>query len=126
MNHMQIYIFCPHLSSVIGSWSNWGDYGECNVTCGSGSQTRTRECAIAQPGGGGGIAVPGGGGGGIIPPGRRRKRSTCSGDSMQTQECEIQSCTGTILHIKSFLAYLTQVCKFFLYLSCHFENSQRL
>ena len=91
--------------SLIGSWSNWSDYGECTVTCGVGSQTRTRECVVV-PGTGGGIAVPGGGGGGIAVPGRRRKRSTCSGDSMQTQECEIQSCPGTILHINSFLSNL--------------------
>ena len=128
---MHIYIFLRHFLSVVPSWSNWSNYGECSVTCGVGSQTRTRECVIV-PGAGGGIAVPGGGGGGIAVPGGRRKRSTCSGDSMQTQECEIQSCPGTISHINSFLEYLnrhrkqTQVCKFFLYLSCHFENSQRL
>ena len=101
---MHIYIFLRHFLSVVRSWTNWSDYGECSVTCGAGSQTRTRECG-GVTGGDGGIAVPGGGGGGIAVPGGRRKRSTCSGDSMQTQECEGQLCPGTILHINSFLAY---------------------
>ena len=105
INHMHIYVFLRHFLSVVPSWSNWSNYGECSVTCGAGSQTRTREC-VGVPGGDGSIAVPGGGGGGIAVPGRRRKRSTCSGDSMQTQECEIQNCPGTILHINSFLSYL--------------------
>ena len=95
---MQFYIFRSDFCSVIGSlgsWSSWNDYGECSVTCGTGSQTRTREC-VAVPGGGGGIAIPG----------RRRKRSTCTGNSMQTQECWVQSCPGNTLDIDLFLADL--------------------
>ena len=56
---------------VDGQWSDWSDYGNCSVTCGPGSQTRNRECDSPMPSAGG---------------------SNCSGESLQTKDCEDISC----------------------------------
>ncbi|XP_031569460.1 uncharacterized protein LOC116303960 [Actinia tenebrosa] len=46
---------------VDGNWSDWGPYGDCSKTCGSGVQTRSRTCTNPKPQGGGkdceGLAV---------------------------------------------------------------------
>ena len=61
---------------VDGEWSNWSDYGDCSVTCGNGSRTRSRECNAPEPSGGG---------------------SPCSGESNQTDECKEITCPGRSL-----------------------------
>ena len=61
---------------VDGEWSNWSDYGDCSVTCGNGSRTRSRECNSPEPSGGG---------------------SPCAGESQQTNECKEIACPGRSL-----------------------------
>ena len=58
---------------VNGEWSNWSDYEDCSVTCGSGSQARSRECNSPAPSNGG---------------------STCTGVATQTKDCEKTACPG--------------------------------
>ena len=59
---------------VDGGWSDWTAYDDCSVTCGAGSQTRSRECDSPEPSNGG---------------------STCDGDSSETTACEEDACLGT-------------------------------
>ena len=58
---------------VDGGWSDWTAYDDCSVTCGAGSQTRSRECDSPEPSNGG---------------------STCVGDSSETTACEEDACLG--------------------------------
>ncbi|XP_060078654.1 coadhesin-like [Ylistrum balloti] len=39
---------CP-TSTVDGSWSEWGSWGQCSATCGPGHHTRTRVCNNPKP-----------------------------------------------------------------------------
>ena len=39
--------------TVDGSWNKWGDFEDCNKTCGGGHRTRTRECSNPRPKNGG-------------------------------------------------------------------------
>ena len=59
---------------IDGGWSDWSVYDDCSVTCGTGSQTRTRECNSPEPSNGG---------------------STCDGDSSEITACEEDACLGT-------------------------------
>ena len=56
---------------VHGGWSDWGSWGGCSKTCGSGTQTRTRRCDNPEPG-------PGG--------------DPCSGSSTESRTCNTASC----------------------------------
>ncbi|XP_078342697.1 uncharacterized protein LOC144628471 isoform X5 [Oculina patagonica] len=58
---------CP----VDGGWSNWGAWGSCTLTCGSGTQTRTRTCTNPPPAIGG---------------------ADCQGNSSQSQSCNTNGC----------------------------------
>ena len=58
---------CP----VNGEWSKWSTFGECDKTCGTGSQTRKRTCSNPPPINGG---------------------SECKGPGMESQACNTQGC----------------------------------
>lgn len=58
-------------NAVDGNWATWGSYGACTVTCGGGSQTRTRTCSDPAPQHGG---------------------TTCSGSSSSHQTCNTHNC----------------------------------
>ena len=57
--------------SVDGNWASWGSYGACTVTCGGGSQSRTRSCSNPAPSYGG---------------------ASCSGSSSSKQSCNTHYC----------------------------------
>lgn len=52
-------------------WSEWSEFGECPVTCGGGTQDRTRECSNPEPANGG---------------------ADCVGDAVESQECGTDPC----------------------------------
>ncbi|XP_013411295.1 uncharacterized protein LOC106174328 isoform X9 [Lingula anatina] len=58
---------CP----VNGGLSNWSSWGTCNVTCGGGSQSRTRTCTNPVPQNGG---------------------ADCVGIRLELQQCNTQGC----------------------------------
>ena len=59
--------------TVNGGWGSW-ILGKCNVTCGKGYLTRTRECNNPAPAHGG---------------------SDCVGSESEVQLCDEGCCTGT-------------------------------
>ncbi|XP_060582606.1 thrombospondin-1-like [Ruditapes philippinarum] len=46
-------------------WYNWSVWGNCDVTCGSGTRTKTRTCSVAD---------------------------SCTGDAIQTESCSNGIC----------------------------------
>ena len=62
-----------HIIIVDGLWSDWSAYTDCNVTCGSGTQIRRRDCNSPTPVNGG---------------------SNCTGDASETRDCEESPCSG--------------------------------
>uniref|UniRef100_A0A8W8ILJ9 IgGFc-binding protein N-terminal domain-containing protein n=1 Tax=Magallana gigas TaxID=29159 RepID=A0A8W8ILJ9_MAGGI len=60
-----------HNCPIDGNWASWGSYSACTVTCGKGTQGRTRTCSNPAPKYGG---------------------STCSGSSSSSQSCNTHNC----------------------------------
>lgn len=60
--------------AIDGGWSDWTDWSQCSVSCGGGTQTRTRTCSNPMPMFGG---------------------ADCQGDSLQTQACNVDPCPTT-------------------------------
>ncbi|XP_063430248.1 uncharacterized protein LOC134712536 [Mytilus trossulus] len=56
---------------IDGAWSQWGNFGQCSVTCGGGQYTRSRTCSDPYPQNGG---------------------LSCSGDSSEFTDCNTQAC----------------------------------
>ncbi|KAI8494279.1 Endochitinase 1 [Branchiostoma belcheri] len=54
---------CDDMPQVGGDWDDWSDWSNCSVSCGSGVQTRTRDCA-------------------------GHDGTWCSGDAVDTRQCE--------------------------------------
>lgn len=51
---LQFYSSCNTLDVTDGSWSQWGCWSKCSITCGTGGkQTRKRECTHPPPSNGG-------------------------------------------------------------------------
>ena len=61
-----------------GAWSEWGTYGECTKTCGTGLKTRTRTCTNPAP---------------STDP----KGADCTGDSIDTVNCNTVTCSGKLI-----------------------------
>ena len=58
---------------VHGGWSQWTSYAACGVTCGGGTQTRSRSCTRPRPSCGG---------------------RPCSGTTYQSRRCNTNPCCG--------------------------------
>ena len=63
------------ISTVDGKWSSWSKYGGCSVTCGGGSQYRSRKCNKPAPENGG---------------------KPCVGASQQSRRCNSQRCQSNM------------------------------
>ena len=64
---MSFYFFLR----VHGSWSGWGGWSACSVTCAGGSRSRSRSCTNPSPQYGG---------------------NACTGSSSDTEGCNQQPC----------------------------------
>ena len=62
--------------SVVGGWGDYGDWSDCSVECGGGTQTRTRHCSNTAPAHGG---------------------AYCEGEETEFQACHTQQCPGYLL-----------------------------
>lgn len=60
-----------YLKLVDGNWASWGSYDTCTVTCGGGTQQRTRTCTNPAPQYGG---------------------ADCSGATTSSQSCNTNPC----------------------------------
>ena len=58
-------------TDVLGTWSDWDEWGDCDVTCGGGIQRRSRECENGTEG------------------------FYCLGSATESQRCNTQACPFT-------------------------------
>lgn len=58
---------------VDGGWSDWDEWSECSVTCGNGTQQRSRSCNNPAP----------------LHDGK-----DCTGDAMDVKQCSTGHCPG--------------------------------
>ena len=61
---------------IDGGWSRWSGYSACTVTCGGGSQTRSRKCNSPSPSCGG---------------------RDCPGASHSSRSCSTNKCCGLLM-----------------------------
>ena len=57
--------------TVDGAWCSWGEWSECDASCGGGHRTRTRSCTNPEPKCGG---------------------DPCPGDDYDIEECNTEAC----------------------------------
>jgi len=69
---------------VNGDWSAWAGWSGCDVTCGSGTKTRTRTCDNPKPEHGG---------------------DDCVGADHETGVCILNTCPGKIQRLMSDTAF---------------------
>ncbi|XP_015268441.1 PREDICTED: SCO-spondin [Gekko japonicus] len=70
-------VYCMDIACAVhGAWTPWSPWSDCPVTCGRGTQIRTRAC--------------------INPP-PRNNGSPCPGPETQAQNCTAQPCPGAEL-----------------------------
>ena len=79
--------FSWYVFSVNGGWSSWGTWSSCSATCGGGQHERTRSCSNPTPSNGG---------------------NECSGNSIQSDDCNTHACPGKT---KLLLLFFTKLWK---------------
>lgn len=79
----------PFLSTVDGAWTEWSLFNTCSVSCGGGTQSRTRSCGNPAPSMGGAF---------------------CPGQSTETQACNPTPCPGSII-ILSMIKEIAEACQ---------------
>lgn len=62
-----------YMTGIDGNWTSWSSWTPCSVTCGTGIETRTRNCSNPTPENGG---------------------QACSGQGIDTRQCNNTACTG--------------------------------
>lgn len=62
--------------TVDGNWASWGNWSSCSVTCGTGTNTRTRTCDDPAPQHGG---------------------ANCTGDDTESGSCNSGTCYPSVL-----------------------------
>ena len=65
-------------TKVDGAWSAWEGWGQCDVTCGTGSLARTRRCDDPPP---------------------QHGDAYCPVDAVQTTTCVLNTCPGNQLQL---------------------------
>ncbi|XP_061184995.1 SCO-spondin-like [Saccostrea echinata] len=60
-----------HNCPIDGNWASWGSYGSCSLTCGGGTQSRSRTCTNPAP---------------------QYQGKSCSGSSTSSQSCNTHNC----------------------------------
>ena len=65
--------FICFIFPVDGGWTEFGPWGPCSESCGTGNKSRSRECTNPAPSNGG---------------------SECQGLSTETDSCNTQECPG--------------------------------
>ena len=71
--------------TVHGGWADWGEFGECSVSCGGGLKKRFRTCSKPSPSNNG---------------------RPCRGQADDTQSCNRDPCPGNKHYIKKYLLSL--------------------
>ena len=77
-----------YLFVVDGGWSNWSEFSDCSVTCGSGTQFATRECTNPEP---------------------MNNGTQCIGDKQAVKDCFIVNCRSNYL----LIMYFYELIRFF-------------
>lgn len=71
--------------SVDGKYGDWSEFNKCSVSCGGGTQRKTRACNNPTPAFGG---------------------RTCEGPSVVTQSCNTHHCPGILLRLFKYCSFL--------------------
>lgn len=64
--------------TVDGSWSGWNTVVACTVTCGTGQQSRKRNCSNPTPANGG---------------------ANCQGKEYDNSSCSLSACPGDLIFL---------------------------
>lgn len=94
---MEAFIIDP-IQRKQDTWGNWTEWTQCSRECGSGRQSRTRECIVTD-----------------------KAAINCTGDRVQIQECNthpcpskdysfLQQCCTAVQYLHSFCPYCAPDC----------------
>ena len=99
---------CSFTLAVPGGYTEWTEWQECSVTCGSGIRRRSRNCTNPSPSGGG---------------------ATCTGGNLgpaeETKECNLPDC-GMLLGLLKKKIALYRLVFYYSFSSYKFSSSDQL